>query len=572
MLDPHTNIAYLSLEIGLEDHIPTYSGGLGVLAGDTIKAAADLGLPLVAATLLYREGYFEQSLDAAGRQSEAPRPWDFERTLRLMPPRVSVPIEGREVQLRAWRLDVRGVEGHVVPVYYLDTDLPENDGRDRAICRALYAGGTDERIKQEAILGIGGRRILRAIGHDVGSFHMNEGHAVFVTVELLSEHLSRMLTHEIDGDAIARVREKCAFTTHTPVPAGHDRFDIDRVRAIIGEHPVFRRPDLYGEGPLDGRVLHTTRMAMNLSHFTNGVARKHGEVSRAMFPGYRIDSITNGVHAASWACQPMRELFDRYTPGWRRFNDDLRLAMGIPGDALWAAHGTAKRALLERVKEVSGVSLDPEAMTLSYARRATAYKRPTLLLSEPERLRRIAQEVGPIQILYAGKAHPRDGRGKELIEEVHRVAEQLRGEVPVVFLPNYEIGLCRLMVSGSDLWVNTPRPPLEASGTSGMKAALNGVPSLSTLDGWWLEGCVPGVTGWAIGDGSPAPADHDAEVAFDREQARQLCDLLEREIVPVFRGDREGWLHIMRGAISINGSHFTTERMMREYALRAYLT
>lgn len=561
------DIAYFSLEIGLEGSIPTYSGGLGILAGDTIKAAADIGLPMLAVTLLYREGYFQQELDAQGNQAEQPAQWNPESMFKLMSPRITVPIDGRDVVVRAFRQEVVGVNGHVVPVYYLDTDFEENDAEARKIAYRLYAGDTDHRIRQECLLGIGGRRLIRAIGHDVGCFHMNEGHACFLTVDLLSEYLCKHQIHQIRHDALADVRSKCVFTTHTPLPAGHDRFAIERVRAIIGDHPVFHREDIYGES----HVLNTTKLALNLSKFCNAVARRHGEVSRDMFPGYEIESITNGIHASSWACQPMRDLFDEYVPHWRRRNDELRLVRTVPADKLWNAHQKAKQELATYVGEQTQgqVKLDPDVFTIVFARRATAYKRMALLLSDTRRLERIAASAGPIQIIIAGKAHPHDGVGRDILRLVHETLHGLGGKARGVFLPNYNIDLARRLVAGCDVWLNNPRPPLEASGTSGMKAAINGVPSLSTIDGWWIEGWVEGVTGWGIGSREDDIRTQKPE-GMDARHAQDLYDKLETAILPRFYKNREEWIDMMFSCIELNGSYFTTERMVREYAQRAY--
>ncbi|MEM1185133.1 MAG: alpha-glucan family phosphorylase [Planctomycetota bacterium] len=579
------DIAYFSLEIGFDAHIPTYSGGLGILAGDTLRAAADLELPYVGVTLLYRGGYFKQRLGTEGEQVEEATAWAPEEVLRPMTPRVVVPVDGRDVVVRAWRLDVFGVGGYLVPVYYLDTDLPENDPAARELTARLYAGDTDHRIRQEAILGIGGRRMLRAIGHDLGTFHMNEGHACFVCVELLSEHLSRAAErrdgqgghhlgvhdtpapHSLTDDSIASVRSRCVFTTHTPVAAGHDRFQIERVKAIIGHHPVFDRPDLYGEGS----TLNTTKLAMNFSSFSNAVARKHGEVSRAMFPGYPIHAITNGVHAASWVSDPVRALFDGHVPEWKRVNTDLRMCSALPTDSLVDAHKRAKNDLLELVEAQSGVRLDREALTMVFSRRMTDYKRPSLLLRDVERLRNISKNVGKVQVIYAGKSHPNDGRGKEIIREIHEKARDLGQDCPVVFLSDYDIEVSKKLVSGADVWLNNPRPPLEASGTSGMKAALNGVPSLSTLDGWWLEGWVEGRTGWAIGETNDDATFADNIPGMDEAHADSLYSKLEHAILPAWQAGDEAWAEIMRACIALNGSYFTTERMVSEYALRAYV-
>lgn len=561
------DIAYFSLEIGLEGSIPTYSGGLGILAGDTIKAAADIGLPMLAVTLLYREGYFQQELDDKGHQTEHAAQWNPEAMFTLMSPRITVPIDGREVVVRAFRQNVIGVNGHIVPVYYLDTDFAENDEAARTMTHRLYAGDSDHRIRQECLLGIGGRRMVRAIGHDVGCFHMNEGHACFLTVDLLSEYLCRHQIHQIRHDALADVRSRCVFTTHTPLPAGHDRFSIERVRAIIGDHPVFHREDIYGEQ----HVLNTTKLALNLSKFANAVARRHGEVSRDMFPGYHIESITNGIHASTWACQPMRDLFDQYIPHWRRRNDELRLVRRVPAAKLWNAHQEAKTQLDTYVSQQThgNVHLDPEAFTIVFARRATEYKRMALLLSDTRRLERIAAGVGPIQIIVAGKAHPHDGVGREILRQVHETLRGMEGKLRGVFLPNYNIDLARRLVAGCDVWLNNPRPPLEASGTSGMKAAINGVPSLSTIDGWWIEGWVEGVTGWGIGTHEDDIRTQKPE-GMDHRHAEELYDKLEKFVLPRYYNHRDEWINTMYACIEINGSYFTTERMVREYAQRAY--
>jgi starch phosphorylase len=554
-------IAYFSMEIGLRADVPTYSGGLGILAGDSIRAAADLGLPMCAVTLLYRKGYFTQKLDEQGRQTEVPTEWNPEAMLQPMEPRISVPVEGRNVFVRAFCMHVHGAGGHRVPVYFLDTDLESNSPEDRAITHNLYGGDARHRIKQETILGIGGRRMLRAIGHDVTVFHMNEGHASFLTVELLSEYICRAGKDAIDYDALSYVRPRCVFTTHTPIAAGHDRFAIEEVRRIVGDHPVFHRPDIYGE---DG-VLNTTRLAMNLSKYSNGVAKKHGEVSRAMFPGYRIDSITNGVHAATWASPSMARMFDEFIPGWRRGNSELRAVLGIAPERVWAAHVETKRALMDRVFRDVGVEMDPDVLTLGFARRVTAYKRTDLLLSEPERLASIARKIGPVQIVYAGKAHPHDGIGKSMIERVYASIAALKADVRIAFLPNYNMELGALLTAGTDVWVNLPEPPLEASGTSGMKAALNGVPSLSTPDGWWLEGMIENVTGWTVG--AEVPVGEQRDHGADRELMYQK---LEGSVVPMYYRDRARFVSMMQHAIALNGSYFTTQRMMRDYALRAY--
>jgi starch phosphorylase len=555
-------IAYFSMEIALEEDMPTYAGGLGVLAGDTLRAAADLEVPMVGVTLVHRKGYFRQELDAVGHQVERPCPWEPASKLQELTPRASVEVEGRRINLRAFRHDVVGASGARIAVLLLDSDLPENAPEDRRLTDELYGGDTRYRLAQEVILGIGGIRLLRALGmRELERFHMNEGHAALLGLELLDEQARAYGRSMFNRDDVARVRKLCVFTTHTPVPAGHDKFPLDLARRVLGRPEIYEMRDVFCcEG-----VLNLTYLALNLSHYVNGVAERHGEVSRHLFAGYKIEAITNGVHAATWAAPSFQRLFDQYLPGWRLDAFSLRYALQIPVDAVATAHCDAKKALLARVKELSGVALEPAAFTIGFGRRATAYKRATLLLRHPERLAAIAAAQGAIQILYAGKAHPRDEEGKRLITEIRRVAGASSGRVRILYLEDYDLALAKLMVAGVDLWLNTPRPPLEASGTSGMKAAINGVPSFSALDGWWLEGHIEGVTGWAIG------SDHGAAEGTDDERdAQALYDKLGQVIVPLFYRDPGEYLDIMRHAIGITGSFFNTHRMLQQYVAHAY--
>jgi starch phosphorylase len=555
-------IAYFSMEIALDENIPTYSGGLGVLAGDSLRAAADLELPMIGVTLVHRKGYFRQELDVDGRQIERPCSWDPASSLEELPARISVEIEARRVLLRAFRFEVAGATGASVPVLLLDSDLPENAEQDRRLTDELYGGNARYRLAQEVILGIGGVRLLRALGYsELERFHMNEGHAALLGLELLDEQARARGRDMFDGEDIAHVRKLCVFTTHTPVPAGHDKFPLDLVRQVVGRPEIYQMHDVFC---CDG-VLNLTYLALNLSHYVNGVAERHGEVSQHMFAAYKIEAITNGVHVATWAAPSFQTLFDHYLPGWRGDGFSLRYALQIPRDAIATAHRHAKAALMDRVRESSRVTLDPEALTIGFGRRATAYKRATLLLRHPERLMQLAEAHGPIQVLYAGKAHPRDDEGKRLIAEIGRLGATLSGRLRVLYLENYDLALAKLMVAGVALWLNTPRPPLEASGTSGMKAAVNGVPSLSALDGWWLEAHIEGVTGWAIG------TDHGSTAITDDERdAQDLYDKLERLIVPMFYTRVQEYLEIMRHTIGITGSFFNTHRMMQQYVAHAY--
>jgi len=543
--------------------MPTYSGGLGVLAGDTIRAAADLKLPMVAVTLLHRKGYFYQRLDSDGRQIETPVEWAVNDFLSELPQRTSVKIEGRTVFLRAWKYDVAGPGDFSVPVFFLDTDLAENSEWDRTLTHYLYGGDQHYRLCQEIILGIGGVRMLRAIGAQaIERFHMNEGHSSLLALELLDEEVARTGKTALTHADIEAVRQKCVFTTHTPVPAGQDQFPMDLVNRVLGRREVVEMRDVF----CCGDVLNMTYLALNLSHYVNGVAKKHGEVSRLMFAGYNVDAITNGIHAATWAAVPLARLYDRYISGWRQDNCSLRYALSIPKQEIWQAHATAKRELLHHVNIQTNEGMDADLLTIGFARRAAEYKRPDLLFADIERLKSIASRRGGLQVIYAGKAHPQDQAGKEQIQRIFHARDVLRDKIKIAYLENYSMEIGKMMTAGVDIWLNTPQPPMEASGTSGMKAAVNGVPSLSVLDGWWIEGCIEGVTGWSIGppDGTAgSTADHSRD-------AISLYDKLEQIVMPLFYHNRDDFLDVMRHAIALNGSFFNTHRMLQQYVLKAY--
>lgn len=558
-------VAYFSMEIALAPGVPTYAGGLGVLAGDTVRAAADFGVPMVAVSLLHRQGYFRQRLDAeTGQQTEETVHWSVEDFAQALDARAEVEIEGRKVALRAWCYRVRGIRGAEVPVYLLDSDLPENAAADRELTGSLYGGDHRYRLAQEIVLGIGGLRMLRALGGGgILRFHLNEGHASLVALALLQE-----LWANEDGrgdlpQQLEAIREQCVFTTHTPVPAGHDIFPLELVKTVLGGPAV----ELLGE--LGQRqALNLTDLALQSARFINGVAMRHGEVSRNMFPTYPIRSITNGIHPPTWATSSFAALFDHQIPPWRQDPLSLRYAVGIPLSEIHWAHDRAKRALVERVNAETGAGFAGDKLTIGFARRATAYKRATLIFRDVERLASIAAQRGAIQLVFAGKAHPHDEEGKARIRDVFAMREALRGRVPVAYLADYDMELGRLLCGGCDVWLNTPIPPLEASGTSGMKAALNGVPSLSVLDGWWLEGHVEGVTGWAIGDDEGA---HGVPASgWDAAHAEALYAKLENTILPCFYGEPERFLSIMRSTIALNASFFNTQRMLVEYLYEAY--
>ncbi|CAG0979041.1 glycogen phosphorylase [Methylophilaceae bacterium] len=562
MLDEFTHVprvAYFSMEIALRNEIHTYAGGLGILAGDTVRSAVDLKLPMVAVSLVSRAGYFHQQIDNQGRQVEQAAFWEIQHWAHALDAKIAVPIDGRTVWVGAWLYVIEGHMGGRQPVLLLDTDLDENQPGDREITHYLYGGDETYRLKQEIVLGIGGVRLLQALGFTVRHYHMNEGHSALLGLELLRRYAypaEDVRQGESPYD-VPRVRDLCSFTTHTPIEAGHDRFPYDLVRRVLDNgFDIETIKRLAGEDSLN-----MTRLALNLSEYVNGVAKKHAEVSNAMFPGYLVHAITNGVHPFTWATEGFRQLYDHYLPGWCHEPQLLmRADCCIPETAIWEAHVQAKQHLIEKVQALTGVSLQPDIPILGFARRMTAYKRPDLLFSDLERLQEIARSH-PFQIVLAGKAHPRDEHGKQLIEQLHAHARTLSGTVPVVYLPDYDMALAQLLTSGVDVWLNTPLPPLEASGTSGMKAAFNGVPNLSVLDGWWIEGCIEGVTGWAIGNLAGMPNDN----------ARLLYDKLEQVLLPLyFNEDRSGWIKVMKGAISKNASYFNSHRMMLRYATEAY--
>jgi starch phosphorylase len=561
---PHIRVAYFSMEIGLDSAMPTYAGGLGVLAGDLLCAAADLGVPVAGVTLLHRQGYFRQRLDPQGNQTELPVAWRPEDRLERLEPRAVVVIEGRPVRIRAWRRKLTSGSGPSVPVYFLDADLPENDARDQSLTGQLYGGDDRYRLCQEAVLGLGGAEMLRVLGHvNVWTYHMNEGHSALLALGLLEERMGAKGLGAAGEADLAAVRDRCVFTTHTPVPAGSDRFPMALVTRVLGPDRTAALEALgccTRESPAS---LNMTFLALYCSRYINGVSMRHDEVSKDMFPQYPINAITNGVHAATWTAPSFQALFDRHVPQWRHDNLYLRYAIDLPLEEVQAAHRDAKAALVAEVTRRTGRGFDPARLTLGFARRATGYKRADLLFADLERLRHIVRTAGPLQVIYAGKAHPRDEGGKEVIRRVFKAAAVLGGELPVIYLEEYDMDLARLLCAGSDVWLNTPLKPREASGTSGMKAALNGVPSLSVLDGWWIEGHVEGVTGWSIGESWEPESDPAREITA-------FYDKLERAVIPAFYSPPESFDQIRRTCIALNGSFFNAQRMLRQYVANAY--
>ena len=546
-------IAYFSMEIGISSSIPTYSGGLGVLAGDVIRSSADLRLPLIGVTLVSRKGYLKQKIASDGWQQEYPEEWIPSQHLRLLPETISVKISGRDVKIGAWIYEQNSLTGGTIPVLFLTTDIEGNHPDDKQITDYLYGGDNLYRLKQEIVLGIGGVRLLKALKVNVKKYHMNEGHSSLLTLDLLKNN----------GTDADEVRNVCVFTTHTPVSAAFDKFQYDLVsNTLETEVPPQTIRKFAGEDRLN-----MTLLALNLSKYTNGVTEAHMEYSRKLFPGYHIQEITNGVHSYTWTAPQFRRLFDKYIPRWANEPELLVRVDTIPDEEIWEAHMSTKADLFDFVHQNSNVTLDKDVLTLGFARRATEYKRATMIFSNINKLLEL-KDKGKIQLIFAGKAHPKDIGGKNLIKEIYQYIGRLRGQIEIAYLEDYNMEMAQKLTSGVDVWLNTPLPPYEASGTSGMKAAHNGVINFSILDGWWIEGCVENLTGWAIG---PPP---NALINEEERRKRELADLygkLEFLIIPKFYSEEDNWITMMRNSIGKVAYYFNTHRMMRNYATDAYL-
>lgn len=539
-------VAYLSMEIAVAEEIKTYAGGLGILAGDLLRAAARERFPLVGVTLLSRQGYFKQAITAGGEQAVQPdSDYDFSR-LKKLETQVEVKIKDETVKVGVWQYLVSDATGGHCPVYFLDTDLPDNSASNRQLTGQLYGGDQEYRLRQEIILGRGGVKILAALGYTVKKYHLNEGHGALAAVELFLSAPGRSVAARI-----AAVRSRCVFTTHTPLKKEQDVFPLSY---FLEYQPDF--PATLSESS-EEKTVNMTALAFFFSGFSNAVSKRHQKTAAQMFPGIPLQFITNGVDSPTWTAPDFQKLFDYYLPGWRQDQAKLAEAERIPVGEIYAAHQTAKKELLNYVETAAGLRLDPEIFTLVFARRFAPYKRPEFLFQNIDRLLKIAGQTGGLQIIYAGKAHPSDLEGQALIRKIEGFKRKLSGRLPMVFLENYDLNLARLLTAGADLWLNTPLPPNEASGTSGMKAAHSGVPQLSTLDGWWPEGYRRGKTGWAIKE--------------DRKTGQNnLYDLLEREVLPLYYGRPEAWLKLMRSTIAYNASYFNTQRVLREYIKKAY--
>ncbi|TES99242.1 MAG: alpha-glucan family phosphorylase [Promethearchaeota archaeon] len=551
-----TQVAYISMEIAVDSNIPTYSGGLGVLSGDTVRSAADLELPMVGLCLCYSSGYFYQFFNEYGEQKEKEIEWNFFYEFEKVEKPIKIKIEDKEVLVSAWLYRVIGQSGHIIPIYLLTTDIEGNEDWMKKMTGSLYDSTSRwNRIVQEMILGIGGVKLLNSQGYNnIETYHLNEGHGSFSIVELYD-----MLKGDLD-----KVRNKVVFTTHTPVPAGHDRFDQDLVNKVF-EH---RMPSEISKIADDNGSFNMTYLGMGLSRYRNGVAKKHGDISRKMFPQYEVDSITNGIHLGYWVSRPFRQIFDKKWPNWKANPSILQNAIELDDLDIFDAHIENKFNLISYQKGHSWNLLDEERITIGFARRFATYKRATLIFKDIDKLGSICKDK--IQFIFAGKAHPEDTMGKDYIKEIYNSGQYIYDNygVKVVMMENYNIDLSHMLVSGCDIWLNTPERYREASGTSGMKAALNGVLNFSIQDGWWLEGYHKNpMAGWAIGPDDSNPKDPGVSNDWDID-SKAIYEILENEIIPTYLNHEE-WLFRSKNAIAL-AAFFNTNRMMKEYAKRAY--
>ena len=538
-------VGYFTAEIGLWSDLHTYSGGLGVLAGDHVKSAADAGIPLVAMTLLYRKGYGKQSLDTAGRQTETYPEIDPTKFLFDTKIEISLPLDGTEIHAKIWKSEVFGTSGKMVPVFFLDTLHEKNSPEHQELGMTLYGGDDSTRIRQEYLLGVGGLRGLEKLGFKLTGLHLNEGHCTFALLEMLNNGWSR-------EDLAKRV----LFTTHTPVPAGHDRFEWSAVEEVLGEMlPDDAKQLVVEAGDYEnGRRISMSHLGISLSGTVNAVSKLNAEVASTMFTGKEIVPITNGVHHLTWTIPPMAKLFDSHLSGWREEPNLLHGANKIPNSELMESRESARQILRELVEASTGVKLEKDRLTIGFARRFATYKRANLVFHDLERLRKIGS--GKIQFVFSGKAHPRDEGGKALIKSIFDSAKELEKDIPIAFIEDYSMATGLAMTGGVDIWLNNPIRPMEASGTSGMKAAMNGVPNCSILDGWWPEGCEHGVNGWAIGEAN--------DERNDVRDAKNVLDVIENEVLTAWRDGEEKWCDMMRASIATSAG-FTGARMIRDY-------
>jgi len=534
-------IAYLSMEIALENNIKTYAGGLGVLAGDILKSAAEKKFPMIGVTLLNRYGYFKQKINNSGAQIELiDRDYDFS-LLKRLDTQVEIEIGSEKIKVGVWQYLIKGEKGFEVPVYFLDTNISGNKTKYKHLTDKLYGGNLELRLQQEIVLGRGGVKMIAELGfNSIKKYHLNEGHGAFAALELFNDNKEAKLE-----DRINQVRKKCIFTTHTPIQTIFDEFPIGLLSKNQKDFP-FELPGL-----VKNQKVNTIDLAMFFSSYINGVAKTHQKFLNEVFPQYKISSITNGVNSLFWTSPEFKKIYNEFIPRWKSNPSLLKKAQKINDKKIWSAHQKAKKRLLEYIKLEENVNWDENILTICFARRFTQYKQPLLLFSDIDRLLEILKNGGSVHIILAGKAHFRDTNGQDSIKRLYGFKKKYP-QLNIIFLKNYNLDLAQLLVAGSDLWLNNPQIPQEACGTSGMKAAHNGVPQLSTLDGWWPEGFKKNKTGWAINN------------------VNDLYNSLKNEILPMYYGNKKGWIGIMKNVISLNASYFNSDRVLDQYINEAY--
>ena len=537
-------VGYFTAEIGLWSELHTYSGGLGVLAGDHVKSAADAGIPLVGVTLLYHQGYARQHIDSEGIQTETFPEVDMNSLLTKTDIVLELNLDGKPLFAYVWKAEIIGQSGHMVPVYFIDTRHPENTTEHQELSSRLYGGDDGVRIRQEYVLGIGGVKLFDHLEVELSGLHLNEGHCTFAMLDLLKRGWSRK-----------QLAQRSLFTTHTPVPAGHDRFEWSLVEEVIGDLLPADAKDLVRSAgdPEDAARCSMSHLAVSLSTSVNAVSKLNADVAMTMFD-QNIQPITNGVHHITWTSPVMSSLFDKHLAGWRTQPESISSAEALPTEDLKNARSKARKQLRDYVQSTTGVELFPDRLTIGFARRFATYKRANLVFKDLERLRAIG--TGNIQFVFSGKAHPRDQGGKQLIRDIFESADQIADEIPVAFIENYDMHTGLMMTSGVDIWLNNPIRPMEASGTSGMKAAMNGVPNCSILDGWWPEACIHGVNGWAIGN-----AEDDRN---DDRDAENIYNVLEHDVIPLWEQEGDAWSDMMKASIAASAA-FTGQRMIQDY-------
>ncbi len=552
-------IAYFVMECAIDNNMPTYSGGLGVLAGDTLQSFADLDVPVSCVTMLWKNGFISQKISEDGVQFDGIQDWDPDKYLKPTDIKTKIPLGDDDVFITAWKYIVKGINGYEIPVYFLTTDLEENNAEDRKICDRLYIGNNIMRLKQEIVLGIGGYEILKAMNYDPYIYHINESHSAFLITSLMKNL----------GD-INKLRAQVVFTTHTPISEAFDSYNMQDVVSMLNRYINTDIIDsIYGK---EENKLNLSWLAIENAKNVVAVSRKHKYVSQKIFEGYKLKYVTNGIHHFKWASAHHKMLYSKYIKGWEEEPYLLSRVVSIHDNEFIKAHELAKSDLIEMVNSETGVSFTPESFTIGMAKRVTQYKRNNLILHNPDKLIEIAEKTGDIQMVFAGKTHPLDNIGKSIIQSIYDASRYIMSKtkkIRIVFIENFDMQKEILILAGSDLWLNTPTRPLEASGTSGIKASLNGVPSFSVYDGWWLEACNNGVNGWGIG---PRPSWEDLTHSSDEEDLADIYDKLKYIILPMFYDSYTDYVKIMKTAVSTIIPYFNSHRMVSEYITDLYLT